>query len=117
MLELFGSINNPLQTINPKGYGDLKDFGLINFVSNTVKLLMIGAGLFAFINLLLAGIQYLGSQGNTEATTQAWAKIYMSMIGLVVMVAAFALTGILGLLLFGDATAILNPHIYGPGAP
>jgi len=30
-------------------------------------------------------------------------------------VSSYALAGILGLLLFKDATAILNPQIYGPG--
>jgi len=39
----------------------------------------------------------------------------MSLIGLVVMVAAAAVTGVVSYLLFGSATAILSPSITGPG--
>jgi len=113
----FGPITNPLPTIKTGGYGDLYQNGLMDFISNLVKLLIIGAGLFAFINLILAGLQYISSGGNPETTTKAWQQIYMSLIGLVIMVAAFAITAIIGIVLFKDPTAILNPKIYGPGAP
>ena len=39
----------------------------------------------------------------------------MSLIGLVIMVGAAAITGIISYLLFGSATAILQPTITGPG--
>ena len=112
----FGPIANPFPAISSGGYGNLSEFGLMNFISNLVKTLIIGAGLFAFINLILAGLQYITSGGNPETTTKAWQQIYMSLIGLVIMVASFAITAIIGLVLFKDATAILNPKIYGPGA-
>ncbi len=115
MIQVFGSITNPLQKISTNGYGNLENDGLINFASNIIKTLIVGAGLFAFINLILAGLQYIGAGGNSDATSQAWSKIYMSLIGLVVMVAAFALAGIIGIVLFGDPTAVLQPKIYGPG--
>jgi hypothetical protein len=39
----------------------------------------------------------------------------MSLIGLVILVGSFLLAGIIGHLLYGDASALLNPRIYGPG--
>jgi hypothetical protein len=111
----FAPIENPLQKINPSGYDDLEGFGLMNFVSNLIKTLIIGAGLFAFINLVMAGLQFISSGGNPEATTKAWQRIAMSLVGLAVMVSSYAIAALAGIILFNDATAILNPKIYGPG--
>ena len=115
MASVFGNIDNPLTKISGSGYGDLQSGGMINFISNVVKTLIISAGIYAFLNLILAGFQYITSNGNAEQTTQAWQKIYLSLIGLAIMVAAFALSAIIGQILFNDPAAILNPKIYGPG--
>jgi hypothetical protein len=115
----FGAIANPLKKFN--SYGDLTDTGtnggLIVFVSNFIKFAVVVAGLFAFFNLIGAGYMYISAGSDSKKTAEAWAKIYMSLIGLVVIIASFAIAGILGYLLFGNADAILNPKIYGPGAP
>jgi hypothetical protein len=116
MASVFSNIPNPLTKISPNGYGPLESGGLVDFISNLIKTLIIGAGIFAFINLVLAGFQYISSSGNAEQTTQAWQKIYLSLMGLAIMVAAFALAAVLGQVLFSDPGAILNPKIYGPGA-
>jgi len=89
--------------------------GLILFLSNFIKLFMIVAGLFGFINLILAGWGYISSSGDPEKVSNATSKITYSLIGLIVVVASFTLAGIFGYILFGDASAILNPKIYGPG--
>jgi len=47
----------------------------------------------------------------------AWAKIWQSMMGLLFIVGSFVLAAIFGYLLFGKASAILMPQLYGPGAP
>lgn len=107
ILTIIGPITNPL----PK-YGGLEQATL--FLSYVIRLLTIGAGLFAFINFVIAGIGFIGSAGNPEAIQKAWAKIYRSILGLSVVVLSFAFAGLLGLILFGDAGAILKPTIYGP---
>lgn len=115
MASPFGTIINPLE----KSYGGLYStepgMGLIGFISNLIKFITIGAGLFAFINLIIAGFGYIGAGSDTKKTAEAWARIYMSLIGLVIIVSSYAIAGIIGLLLFKDATAILSPKIYGPG--
>jgi hypothetical protein len=116
----FGSITNPLPEINSQGYGDLfgvggQAGGLIDFISNILKLVTVVAGLFAFINLILAGFTYISSGSDPKSTQAAMAKINMSLIGLVIIAASYAIAAIAGLVIFGDSTAILTPVIYGPG--
>jgi hypothetical protein len=109
----FGAIDSPLKNT---GYSDLAGGGLIMFISNIIKLVTIGAGLFAFINLIIAGFGYISAGNDAKKTTEAWAKIYMSLIGLIVIVSSYTLAAIIGWVLFKDPTAILSPKIYGPGA-
>lgn len=106
----FGTVNSPLG-------GEYADFqtGITKFISVVVNLITIIAGLYALINFLLAGLQFISSQGDSKATAEAWNKIYNSVIGLVVIAVAFALTALISYLLFGNAGYILNPEITGPG--
>jgi len=99
------------------GYGDLTSFkgGLIGFGSNLIKLIMVLAGIWSFLNIIFAGFNYITQSTNPEAIGNANRQIYMSLLGLVIIVGSFALAGILGYLLFGDVSAILSPKIYGPG--
>jgi hypothetical protein len=89
--------------------------GITAFISNLVKLITVIAGIFVLINLLLAGLQYISSQGDPKGVEGAWNKIWMSLVGLVIIVAAFVITAIISYILFGDASFILNPKVYGPG--
>ncbi len=97
------------------GYGDVGS-GLPTFITNVITIIFAGAGIFAFFNLMIAGFSYVTSAGDTKKIEAATAQINMSLIGLVVMVAAAAVTGIVSYLLFGSATAILSPKITGPGS-
>jgi len=112
---IFGPIEAPPHI--EKHGGDIAsgNFGLINFLSSFIKLFMVVAGLFAFINLILAGWQYISGGGDPEKISQATSKITYSVIGLLVVVGSFTLAGIFGFILFGDASAILSPKIYGVG--
>jgi hypothetical protein len=115
--DVFGNVTlpEPLQ----QGYGGVfatgGGTGIIGFVSNLIKLIIILGGVLALINIVLAGITYITTQGNPEKIMQANQQIYMSLVGLAIMVGSFALAALAGWLLFGDASAILAPQIYGPG--
>lgn len=89
--------------------------GLPTFITNVITIIFAAAGLFAFFNLMIAGFSYITAAGDSKKIEAATASINMSLIGLIVMVAAAAITGIISYLLFGDATAILKPTITGPG--
>lgn len=95
-------------------YGDVGS-GLPEFITNVITVVFAAAGLFAFFNFMIAGFTYITAAGDTKKIESATASINMSLIGLVVMVAAAAITGIVSYLLFGSATAILQPTITGPG--
>ena len=108
---MFGNIDSPYSP----SLGDLCASGPTLFFSNIIKLLIVAAGLFAFINLIIAGYLYIASSGDPKQTVVAWQKISLSLIGLVIMVISFTLAIIIGELLLDDPTAILSPTIYGPG--
>ena len=111
----FGNIDNPLQTLNNGGYGSVES-GLPAFISNIVSVILIGGGLYAFFNLVFAGFTYITAGGDSKKLEGAVTAINMSLFGLIIMVGATALTGVISYVLFGDATLILKPRIFGPGS-
>lgn len=114
MLDIIGPINPPPAIAQPGGYGLLSEFGLIKFFNNIVRVMIVIGGLYAFLNLIIAGYDFLSASGDPKIFAKAWAKIWQSMLGLLIMLASFLLAAIFGQLLFGDPTIILNPKIYGP---
>jgi hypothetical protein len=111
---IVGTVKNPL----PKAYQGVttaQGGGLILFLTNILRFVFVAAGIFAFINLILAGFQFMGAGGDPKAVEKAWGKIWQSLLGLIIVVGSFALAALLGYLLFGKADFILSPQIYGPG--
>jgi nucleoside recognition membrane protein YjiH len=111
--DIVGKVENPL----PEAYRGItaaQGGGLILFLTNILRLVFVVAGLFAFINLILAGFQFMGAGGDAKAVEKAWAKIWQSLLGLILVAGSFALAALFGYLLFGDAGFILNPQIWGP---
>ena len=92
-------------------FGDVQSGGLGNLLNLFLNILIVGGGIYALFNFILAGYIFLSAGGDSKKIEQAWAKIYQSVIGLVFMAGAFALAAIFGLLIFGDPEAILNPTI------
>lgn len=88
--------------------------GLIVFISNIIRLVVIGAGLFTLYNMISAGFQYITSAGDPKATEKTMNILTMSLLGLVLMIAAPAIAAIVGYVLFNDPTFILKPHLTAP---
>ncbi|MCX6817060.1 MAG: hypothetical protein NTZ93_04285 [Candidatus Beckwithbacteria bacterium] len=107
----FGSKLEPPPGITAYGEGA---GGLILLFNNILKIAVFISLLFALINLLISAIQYIGSSGNPDLIKQASGRITNSLLGLVIAAASLVLAGLVGLLFFGNATAIINPVIYGP---
>ena len=116
---LLGEIENPLCKINSNCYGDFVGRegvgGLTGFIGNVFNFIAIAAGIFTLFNLVTAGLEYVGSQGDPKAIESARNKILMSVIGMIIIAGSFLFIAILGQLLFGSPSAILNPIIRGPG--
>ncbi len=87
--------------------------GIIAFLSIIIRLVAIVGGILAMLNFVAAGFIYITSMGNTQANTQVREKLTFSVIGLLVIVSAYTIAAIVGLIFFGDATFILEPTIKG----
>lgn len=116
MLSVFGNIKNPLGTTfqGAAGYSSVQG-GLGLLITNLIRLVTIGAGIWALANLIVAGLMYISSYGEAEKITIAWARIWHSLIGLLIIVSSLTITAIISKVFFGDYSTILNPVIYGPG--
>ena len=111
-LGFFGQLGAPPGVSN---YGGSDPAGLIRLLSNILKITIFASGVFTLINLVISGIQYIGSSGNPDTIKAASSRIWMSMLGLVIIASSLALASIFGVIFFGDASAIINPVI--PEAP
>jgi hypothetical protein len=83
--------NDP-QGPNPNGIasGNL-DTGIQNVGGNIASILALVAGGVAVIFLIYYGILYITSQGNPERTKMARAGIINAIVGIVIIVAAYAI--------------------------
>ncbi len=91
----------------PSGFG--------TFISNILRLIFVVAGIWAFINIIMGGFQFMSAGGDSKAVSAAWSKIWQSLLGLVIVVSSFAIITIASYVIFGRGDAILNPQLYGPG--
>lgn len=91
--------------------------GLATLLGIVVKILIVVAGLYSFINIILAGYQFLSAGGDSKAVQNAWAKLWQTLIGLLFVAGSFVLAAIFGQLLFKDPTFLLQLRIFIPGSP
>ena len=104
----------------PPGVADYMDSssgnvpGLITFLSNLLRLVIVAGGIYVLLNIVLAGFGFMSAGGDPKKIADAWAKIWQSLIGLLIMAGAFVLAAIFGWLIFHDPDFILHPILYGP---
>lgn len=89
--------------------------GLAGFISIILKFLIVAGGVFALLNIIFAGYAFMSAGGDPKAIEKAWAKIWQSLVGLLLVAGSFVLAAVFGQLLFGDPGAIINLRIFGPG--
>ncbi len=106
---IVGSVTND---VLPPSYQPIS--GVMLLLSNILRLVFVAAGIFAFINLIIAGFQFMTAGGDSKAIASAWNRIWQSLVGLIIIIGSFALAALFGYIIFGDATFILKPQIYGP---
>ncbi len=71
------------------GQGTLTDIAPI--ISGAVQLILVVAGLIAFVYLLLGGIKWITSGGDSAAVGKAGSQMMQAVIGLIVVFAAWGL--------------------------
>lgn len=107
------ALRNPFGQIDPPEAikGKEPGAGIGNLIQTVLWLLIVGAGIYALFNLVLAGYSFMSAGDDSKKVAGAWAKIWQTIIGLAVAAGAFVLAAIFGQLIFGDWTFILNPKI------
>ena len=109
--DVIGTVTSPWGSRYSGSQGE----GLIILFNNLLKLVIAIAGIFAFINIIVAGYAFMSAGGNPEKVADAWSRIWQSLLGLIIVGASFLIAAVFGYLVFGDARAIISPTIYGPG--
>lgn len=105
----FGQIAPPDALISK--YGSEPGSAIGALIQNIIWILIIGAGIYALFNLVLAGYSFMSAGDDAKKVSGAWGKIYQTVMGLAFAAGAFVLAAIFGQLIFGDPTFILNPVI------
>jgi len=113
-----GNITNPftrlgvtwLSTSDPNKPGA----PLFTLLGTFFKLAIVIASLYALFNFLLAGYQYMSAGGDPKNISKASAKIYQTMIGLLVAAGSVTIAAVIGYLIFQDATFLIIPRIITP---
>jgi len=87
-------------------FGKLIQFGL--------RALVVGAGIYALFNLVLAGYSFMSAGDDSKKVAGAWAQIYQTLIGLAFAAGAFVIAAIIGQLIFKNPLFLLQPSIPTP---
>jgi hypothetical protein len=109
--QIIGNIAPPPGVAN---WGGSAQVGLIPFLNAILNFVIVIAGLYVFLNIILAGFQYINAGGEPKEVEKAWTKIWQSLVGLLIIALSFVLAAIFGYILFKDPTALLNPKIITP---
>ena len=110
---VFGTIEAPdgVSKFNIEAGEEANNIGLLLFVSNVIKLISIIGGIYVLFNFIFAGFTYITANGDSSAYSKIGEKLSLSVTGLILIVASYTIAGIIGLIIFGDATYIINPQI------
>ena len=110
-LSQFGTIDPPPGVTNFKG-GSVQ--GIPVLLNITIKSLITVAMVYAVFNLVLAGYWYLTAAGDSKRIGEASAKIWQTIIGMIVAGGSIMLAGLIGEIFFGNSSAILNLTVFTP---
>ena len=94
----------PLGTIGGGGLGPWSNIDKLNnpgivladIISMAIGLMTLGAGIWFLFQVIIAGYNYLSAGGDRERFVAAGRKLTNSMIGLAIVIAAYALIALLG---------------------
>lgn len=103
----FGSIKPPPSAITAGSPAE----SIGKLIQLVIWLLIIGAGIYALFNFVLAGYSFMSAGDDPKKISGAWARIWQTALGLTVAAGSFVLAAIFGQLIFGDPAFILNPQI------
>ncbi|HJX45800.1 MAG TPA: hypothetical protein VJ399_01380 [Patescibacteria group bacterium] len=113
LAQIFGTITPPEGVRAYDSEGKLEAFPL--FLNNIIKFAIVLAGIYALINLVLAGYAFMSAGDDPKKVAAASSKIWQTLLGLAIAAGSFILAGIFGKLVFNDWNALLQFKVFGPG--
>ncbi|NCO12478.1 MAG: hypothetical protein COZ34_03265 [Candidatus Pacebacteria bacterium CG_4_10_14_3_um_filter_34_15] len=110
---LIGDVRSPagVGTINIESGGSENSIGILLLVSRLLGIVTVIASVWVAVNVIYAAYTYLTGAGKPANHQKASDILTMSIIGLILIVSTYTFAGLIGLLFFGDAAAIINPTI------
>lgn len=112
--DIIGKVSPPPGVAAYNDQAGAGSIGILIFVSNLIRLGTVIAGIWVLFNFITAGYIYITSSGDSSAHKKVSDQLTNSVMGLVLIVVAYTIAGLLGLIIFGDPSYILNPSICGP---
>lgn len=109
VLQVFGSISPPPGVSNYDNAAG-GEIGIVAFFSTLLQIGTLIAGIYVLIQLIIAGWEYITADGANGAN-KVKDRFTYSIIGLVIIVTSYAIAALIGFILFGDATFIINPRL------
>ena len=102
----FGTVTAPTTSL-----GTDPGTAIGKIIQYAIWLLIIGAGVYALFNFIIAGYTFMSAGDDSKKISSAWATIWQSVLGLAVAAGSFALAAIFSYIIFHDWTFILNPQL------
>ena len=102
----FGQITQPDTLAN---LGSSADTGIGNLLNAVFNILIIIGGIWSVLNIIIAGYGFMSAGNDPQKIAAAWAKVWQTLLGLVLVAGAFLLAAIISQVLFGDPSVILSP--------
>jgi hypothetical protein len=95
--EGLGSVSAPswLARWNTKSATGEEGQGLFTFIGVVLSIATIIAGIYLIIQLILAGYMYMSANGDPKKVEIAGAKIWQSMLGLIIVAGALTLASVI----------------------
>lgn len=109
--EIIGTLDPPPGVVKYNQDAGEGNIAIVLFISRLINLANIVAGLWVSFNIIYAGYLYLTSGGKADVHSNVSNLLTMSVLGLVLIMTSYMFAGLVGLLIFGDASFIINPEI------
>jgi hypothetical protein len=92
-------------------FGTVEGGALGGVLNLFLRLLIVIAGIYALFNFVLAGYAFMSAGDDPKKMQAAWGKIWQTVLGLTFSAGAFALSAIIGKLVFDNWNFLLQPTI------
>lgn len=96
---IFGTITPPAAIDKIETTAGNNGNGIFLIINTALRIAGSIAGLFFVVQIIMAGYQYLSASGDEKKMAQAWATIWQSLIGIIIVASAFVLANVIGYVL------------------